>query len=319
MIHRYQFANGAVAETQDEAAEILVICDPGPEEREMILREFLLDEATLDSMLDPDEISRVELYDEYKLIIWKHADNASAAETIEFNVSSLGILILPGRTVIIDRDVDPPSFGGRDFRNIQCRNDLVLRIMLHTVRHFLAHLKAMKLLSNSLQNKLTGSMENRYFLQMFSLGEALIYYRNSLESNATVLSQALSAASRFGWTETQRENLMDIRIENQQACKQAEIYSEILSGLMDARGNILNNNMNALLKNLTLINIVFLPLNLIAGIGGMSEFTMMTGGLDWRISYSIFMLVMVILGVITWKVLQELLIKPKRRPKRRSR
>ncbi len=31
---------------------------------------------------------------------------------------------------------------------------------------------------------------------------------------------------------------------------------------MDARGNLVNNNMNTLLKNLTLINVVFLPLNL---------------------------------------------------------
>ena len=70
--------------------------------------------------------------------------------------------------------------------------------------------------------------------------------------------------------------------------RQADIYSSVLSGLMDARGTIVNNNMNVLLKNLTLINIVFLPLNLIASIGGMSEWSMMTQGLDWRISYSLF-------------------------------
>lgn len=316
MIFGYQFQNGSVVQVQEDSAEVIVICSPTQQERTRILEEFGLDQVTLDSILDPDEISRVEVYDEYKLIIWKHADNASAAESIEFNVSSLGILIQGGKTVIIDLDNDPPQFGNRDFRGIHCQNDLILKILLHTVRHFLAHLKAMKLLSNSLQSKLTGSMENRYFLQMFSLGEALIYYRNSLESNATVLSQLRGAAIKFGWTEAQRESLGDILIENQQACKQAEIYSEILSGLMDARGNILNNNMNALLKNLTLINIVFLPLNLIAGIGGMSEFTMMTGGMDWRISYSIFMVAMVVLGIVTWRVLHEVLIKTKKRKKR---
>ena len=59
---------------------------------------------------------------------------------------------------------------------------------------------------------------------------------------------------------------------------------------MDARGNIVNNNMNVLLKNLTLVNVVFLPLGVIAGIGGMSEFTMMTEGIDWRIAYTVFLL-----------------------------
>ncbi|BCU76183.1 magnesium transporter CorA family protein [Luteolibacter sp. LG18] len=316
MIHHHQFKDGALVPVDDPNASIVVICNPTREEKETILQDYGLDQATLDSILDPDEISRTEIYDEYKLIIWKHADNASAAETIEFNVSSLGILIQGGKTVIIDLDNDPPQFASRDFRGMACQNDLILRLLLHTVRHYLSHLKAIKLLSNSLQNKLTGSMENRYFLQMFSLGEALIYYRNSLESNATVLAQLRGSAGRFGWTEAQREQLGDIIIENQQACKQAEIYSDILSGLMDARGNILNNNMNALLKNLTLINIVFLPLNLIAGIGGMSEFTMMTGGMDWRISYSIFMVAMVVLGIITWRVLHEILVKPRKRKRR---
>jgi magnesium transporter len=43
--------------------------------------------------------------------------------------------------------------------------------------------------------------------------------------------------------------------------------------------------MNNLLRKLTLINVVFLPLNLIASIGGMSEFSMMTAGTPWWVSY----------------------------------
>jgi magnesium transporter len=69
---------------------------------------------------------------------------------------------------------------------------------------------------------------------------------------------------------------------------------------MDARGTIVNNNMNVLLKKLTLINIIFLPLNLIASIGGMSEFSMMTQGMDWRVSYALFSIGMVVLGWLTY-------------------
>jgi magnesium transporter len=58
--------------------------------------------------------------------------------------------------------------------------------------------------------------------------------------------------------------------------------------------------MNVLLKNLTLINIVFLPLNLIASIGGMSEWSMMTKGLDWSVSYSLFSLGMAVMGWLMW-------------------
>jgi magnesium transporter len=78
-----------------------------------------------------------------------------------------------------------------------------------------------------------------------------------------------------------------------------------MTGLMDARGNIVNNNMNVLLKNLTIINVVFLPLNLIASIGGMSEFSVMTQGIPWPVSYFLFCVAMVALGVATWKALNR--------------
>ena len=57
--------------------------------------------------------------------------------------------------------------------------------------------------------------------------------------------------------------------------------------------------MNSLLKNLTIINVIFLPLNLIAGIGGMSEFSMMTQGIDWRVSYFLFFVALVLIGWLT--------------------
>jgi magnesium transporter len=96
-------------------------------------------------------------------------------------------------------------------------------------------------------------------------------------------------------------------LENTQAARQASIFASVLSGLMDARGTIVNNNMNVLLKNLTLINIVFLPLNLIAGILGMSEWSMMTQHLDWRLSYGIFTLAMVGFGWASWLLVTRLM------------
>jgi magnesium transporter len=143
-------------------------------------------------------------------------------------------------------------------------------------------------------------MENRYLLQMFALGESLVYYHNALEANLTVLSKLRSATDRLKLAPENLGLLDDVIIEYQQASKQAQIYSTVLSGLMDARGTIVNNNMNVLLKNLTVINVVFLPLNLIAGMGGMSEFSAMTTGIDWRISYGLFFLTMVGLGWLTW-------------------
>ena len=55
---------------------------------------------------------------------------------------------------------------------------------------------------------------------------------------------------------------------------------------MDATVGFINVNQNKDLKRLTLISFVFMPLNVIAGIGGMSEFSMMTADIPWQMSYS---------------------------------
>ncbi len=94
-------------------------------------------------------------------------------------------------------------------------------------------------------------------------------------------------AERAGFAAADLAFIDDLIIENNQCYKQAEIYSTVFAGLTDARGNLVNHNMNTLLKNLTLINVIFLPLNLLASIGGMSEFSMMTRGVDWRIAYAL--------------------------------
>jgi magnesium transporter len=75
---------------------------------------------------------------------------------------------------------------------------------------------------------------------------------------------------------------------------------------MDARASIVSNNLNVLMKHLTVINVVFMPLNVIAGVGGMSEFTMMTQahGIPWPVAYGFFMGALIILGWGTYAVLR---------------
>jgi magnesium transporter len=69
---------------------------------------------------------------------------------------------------------------------------------------------------------------------------------------------------------------------------------------MDATVGFLNVNQNIDLKRLTIISVVFMPVNIIAGIGGMSEFSMMTNGIPWPLAYGCFILVMIAIGLLTF-------------------
>lgn len=298
MLQKYDIINNQLHATDKDDANILIYSNPTAEDRQHLISILPIDQHSLSSALDPDEISRLELKPNLTFMIWKHPENYSYEGEIRFNVSSIGIVLKPNQLVVI-------MAGNISFFNEQqtylVRNlpDVVLNILSQTTRHYLEHLKVIKQISHEIQKKINTALENEYLIQMFTLGESLTYYLNAISSNIAVLNKLNNNIEKIGLSAEQKELLDDILIENNQCYKQAEIYSNTLSELMDARGTLVNNNMNMILKNLTIINVIFLPLNLIASIGGMSEYSFMTKGIDWRASYAILMVAMFFIGGLT--------------------
>ncbi len=298
----YELKDGSIVPGTAETATIAVYSLPDTNEKVELINTLRIDPHDLESALDPEEISRADITPEQTSIIWKRPNNVSFEQELKFEVSSVGLFLQPQKIVIVAGE-SSLAFSTREFQGMTSLTGVVLKFFLHTIHHFLDHLKAIKQINAELQSKLNLTMENRYLIQMFTLGESLIYYLNALEANAAVLTKMRANADKLGISKEEMEMIDDIIIEHQQCCRQTQIYSSVLSGLMDARGNIVNNNMNVLLRNLTLINVVFLPLNLIAGIGGMSEFSMMTSGVHWMVSYASLLLAMLAVGWVTWKFL----------------
>lgn len=317
MATHYVIGDAGISETDQAPGQITVYLTPGESETPEIREQFHLDEFDYSSTLDADEVPRVDISPERALIIWTRPKSFKAHEAIQLGVSVAGLVLAGDRLGIISSEDEIP-FSSREFKSCRDIRDVLLRLLLYTIRHYVGHLRAIKLMSVELEKKITVSMENRHLLQMFSLSESLVYYIDAIEGNGAVLSKLRSAGGELGLSSKQLQLLDDIILENNQAARQAGIYSTILSGLMDARGTIINNNMTVLLKNLTLINIVFLPLNLIAGIWGMSEWSMATRGIDWRISYGSITVGLAALGLITWVLVTRLIEASSARSARRS-
>lgn len=75
--------------------------------------------------------------------------------------------------------------------------------------------------------------------------------------------------------------------------------------LMDATIGFININQNRRINKLTVFSVVFMPINILAGMGGMSEFSMMTQGIPWPVSFGAFFLVSCLMGVITYAILKH--------------
>jgi magnesium transporter len=306
MIKRFQLNSGALAPTDSEGGSIQLYVNPDARERKSLLANYSIDDHSLSSALDPDEVARFEPSADHMLLIWKRPTNYSADDTFCFDVASVGLLVRKDRLVLIAKDdIQLIDAQARHSQSLHSPLDVMLALLLSIIHHYLEHLKLIKRVAHELEEKINTSLENKHLIQMFNLSESLIYYINAINSNGAVLTRLRNHADQQGLSAEAAAFIDDLIIENDQCYKQAEIYSTVFSGLMDARGSIVNNNMNMLLRNLTIINVVFLPLNLIASIGGMSEFSMMTRGIDWRISYLIFCAAILLIGWLTAILLRK--------------
>ncbi len=306
MKNLFTIKEGKVIACSEDEANIHVFIAPDVEEKKEIIQRFGIDNNDLDSALDPDEISRVEFMEKPMSIIWKKPHSPAVGAVSHFEVSTVGFFISNDVLVIIMSEQSSLLYE-KIFEKVNSINDLMLRFFFYTIRQYSSNLKKIKQLTSNIESKLITSMENKYFLQMFDISERLIYYINAIEGNGAVLTKLRSNTEKLNLSQRQIYYLDDIIHENTQSGRQSTIYSSVLSGLMDARGNVINNNMNVLLKNLTMISIIFLPLNLIAGMGGMSEFSMMLGEykVSWQIGYLLFSVAMIVLGWLIWIFLKK--------------
>ncbi len=299
MLRYYSILDGMAKVSDNPDSPIVVFVEPTPDEIEL-LKEMGISEHDVNSSFDIEEISRLEVYDYGGVfVVWKVPKNYSYKDQLVFNVSSVGIFF-NGQRIVFILPEDMGIFESRYFRNISTIPDILLAFLQTTINHFYGHLRGIKLVSSEIEEKLTKSLDNTYLIYMFNLSESLVYYLNALSSNHGVLVKMKEYKDKINFQKHSFEKLKDLIIDNRQCYRQARILSMVLSEMMDARASIVNNNMNILIKNLTIINVVMLPLNLIASIGGMSEYTMMTEnlGISWPWAYLGFIFAMFVFGFI---------------------
>jgi len=257
MKKQFKIISGRIEPSDMEPGEIQVYVNPDDAEKKYLMNDLLLDEHTLNSALDPDELSRMEFEPEHLAVIFKKPKNYSSEDEYLFKVNSIGFFLFRERLVIVLPD-DISLFDGKVFNSVQSAQDVFLKALYRIIFHYLEHLKAINMISESLEQKINRSLENRYLINLFTLEKSLVYYLNAINANSYVIERLKSNIEKIGFNTECAELVEDILIENNQCYKQAEIYSNILAGLMDARVSIVSNNLNVLMKTLNIITIAIM-------------------------------------------------------------
>jgi len=295
--------NGPV-EASESDASIFYYTSPEKDERHELGERWGIDRHSMEAALDADEVPRVEFVGDTMSLFWKRPTSTRSDKQILFNVASMGVFLRQGCMIVVASDDHYPVMG-TEFCEATTFAAFLLRMLHHTVQHYYEHLKVIKMISRELQGKIESSMDNKLMLSMFSLSESLIYYLNALESDGAVLRKLQANPEKLALRREDLDYLEDLQIDHEQCRKLTEIYESVLAGMVEARSGVMNNNMNVLLKNLTIINLVFLPLNLLAGIGGMSEYSVMLGDMPKGLGYGFAIAAMGFLGWATWWLLSR--------------
>lgn len=253
----YKIVDNRLVKVDAQTSPIWLFINPSDQEKRFLIETLKLDEHTLNSSLDPDELSRLEFEPEHVAIIFKRPKNYSGKERFLFKVASTGAFLFKDKVIIIISE-DIPLFEGQQFARVFSPAHLVLKLIYSSIFHFLEHLKIISSISDDLQNKINTSMENRHLINLFTLEKSLVYYLNSINSNGALIDKLRLNAAKIGFGTEEIELMDDIYIENSQCYKQAEIYSNILASLMDARASIVSNNLNVLMKTLNIITITIM-------------------------------------------------------------
>jgi len=249
------------------------ITHPTAGEIQKLTGEFGLPVDIITDILDQDERPRIEFEDDWTLIIMR-IPVESTNNGVPFQTVPLGIFITENFTLTLclqNNEVlpmDKPSPFREQYNQITDSINFILRLFLRSGNLYMKYLKQINHMTSMIEQDLEKSIKNKELNKLLKMEKCLVYFITSIKANEIVLAKLRN--SKKITTEINEDLLEDAFIENKQALEMAQIYSDIQSGMMDAFASVISNNLNDVMKQLTLISIILMIPTLIASLFGMN-------------------------------------------------
>lgn len=260
MVRIFKTIDGAIHEIQEPQEGCwIALTNPTATEIFEISEQFGIEVDDLRAPLDEEERSRIEVEDNYTLIL---ADVPAIEERNEkdwYVTIPLGIIVTQKMIFTVcleDTQVLTRFMEGR-VRNFftYMKTRFILQILHRNASMYLRYLRIIDKKSEQIEEKLHLSTRNQELMELLELEKSLVYFTTSLRSNEMVLEKLLKVESIKKYPED-TELLEDVIIENKQAIEMANIYSGILSSMMGTFASVISNNLNIVMKVLAVITIV---------------------------------------------------------------
>ena len=246
--------------------------NPTDDEVEDIVALTGVPEEMIKAALDEEETARVEIDEGNSMFLM---DTPIMRDTEEGDMyETLPVAVIFNEKCIITVSLHGNSILG-DFISNRIKVDtsksvfFLLNFMMGNAKKFLSSLRQIDKKSMRIQSELQRSMKNKDLIQLLELENSLVYFSTSLTSNMRVYSH-VKKLKAVESVEEYQDLFDDVIIENTQANEMCTIYRNILKDTMDAFASVISNNMNVVMKLLTIVTLIISVPTLIASIWGMN-------------------------------------------------
>lgn len=272
-IYRSGVDNGLEVTGRYESGAWVNVVNPSPAEISELVTRFTIPSDFLTDPLDVDERARIEREEGNTLILLRTPRREATEADIPFTTLPIGIILTQGLVITIsltEVDVVAEFLNGK-VRNFSTGNStrFVLLLFLRTSLLFLRYLKEINRMTTAIENDLHRALRNVQLIRLLNMEKSLVFFITSLRSNALMLEK-FNTSGCLRMNEDDRDIFEEVVIENKQAIEMANIYTSILSGMMDAFASIISNNLNVVIKLLTTVTIILMIPTLVASIYGMN-------------------------------------------------
>lgn len=247
--------------------------DPTEDELNWLVKEFPFTEEYLYDPLDIDEKARAERDEDVLFTLIKIPHFQGKKDEAPFVTIPLGVIMNNDYIVTIakEENVIIQEFENNRVKGLNTAKHyrFLLLILLKTATKYLMHLREINKTVDQIEDDLQYSMRNQDIFDLLKYQKVLIYYTTALKSNELMMAR-LNRLQLIRTYEEDEELFQDVMTEFQQAIEMTNIANNILMQMTTAYASIINNNMNKIIKTLTLITIVLYVPTLIASFFGMN-------------------------------------------------
>lgn len=252
------------------------LVNPTENEIQEVCENINIQDGFIKEALDFEERARIDVEedDDTILFVVDVPIIEKQEEEVLYSTMPLGMIIVRDDyfiTVSLQKNQVIQSFENKKVKNFQTykKTRFIFQILHLNASMYLNYLKKINKETEKAESTLKESMKNQELLKLLSLDKSLVYFTTSIRSNEAVMERTLRGKI-IKLYEEDEDILEDAITENKQAIEMSKIYSDILSGTMDAYASIISNNLNGVMKFLTSITIILAVPTLISSFWGMN-------------------------------------------------